>query len=265
MNPNLKKHDEMRRQNRMVYTIMAVSLLVLGILISISVISARRSDERKVIDRDVTITDVSPAPKDKEIDGGQAAAAIPARPDDSAPQSDTAADTDAAASVTPEDETSADTTAEAEANSTLPKFIPVAIGQVSKGFSVDLPVYSMTMDDYRVHRGIDIQVPVGSDVFAAAAGTISAVWEDPLAGCALRIEHIGGAVSTYYNLSPETVEVMRPGTAVAAGEVIGTVGDTTLIEISDDPHVHYELTVNGVYVDPCAYANYTAAGAVYEG
>ena len=151
-----------------------------------------------------------------------------------------------------------------EAANALPDFIPVALGPVSKGFSIDVPVYSLTMDDYRVHRGIDVAVPVGSDVFAAAPGTVVAVWEDPLAGCALSIEHAGGAGSTYYNLSRETAEMMRPGMAVAAGDVVGTVGDTSLVEIADEGHVHYELKIDGVYVDPCAYASYTAASAEYS-
>ena len=240
MNQKLNKHDDLHRQNRMVYTIMAVSLLVLGLLISISVISARRTDQRKSLDNEATVTHA--ANDESETLGERAAAALPSRPESSETVDDSAE------SVTDDGATDA-LEPESEA---LPTFIPVAIGQVSKGFSIDVPVYSLTMDDYRVHRGIDVAVPVGSDVFAAAAGTVSAVWEDPLAGCALCVEHSGGAVSTYYNLSRETMEMMRPGMAVAAGDVIGTVGDTSLLEIADEGHVHYELKINGEYVDPSA-------------
>ena len=247
----------------MVYSIMAVSLAVLGLLISISVISASRTDERRVLDNEATISDISPSPDESENNKGRPAAAIPAGPGTSEPDSDKQTEGGDTVASAKKDDAAPKTTEPAPAAETLPSFIPVAIGPVSKGFSVDLPVYSLTMDDYRVHRGIDVSVPIGSDVFAAASGTISAVWEDPLSGCALRIEHAGGAVSTYYNLSQETIEVMRPGTSVKTGDVIGTVGDTSLLEIADEPHVHYELTIDGVYVDPCEYANYSAVSAVY--
>lgn len=258
MNQNYRRHDDIRRQNRMVYTIMALSLVVLGILISISVISARRSDSRQSLSRGDEQTTRAPISDESDKGTGErpAAVVVPDTDNSTAPietempqETDTAApDTDAA--VPPP---------------ALPTFVPVALGNVSKAFSSDVPVFSMTMGDYRVHRGIDIALPVGSEVFAAAPGTVSAVWEDPLNGCAMRIEHSGGAVSTYYNLSQETIEAIKPGMAVAGGDIIGTVGDTTLLEIADEPHIHYELTIGGEYVDPCAYMSFPQASPSYEG
>ena len=254
MDKKINKHNDIKNQNRMVYTIMAVSLALLGILIAISVMSARRSDVKNSADARDAATVAAPAAVESE-ENVPAAFELP----DLFPNAETIAkETESAAAKNDEPLPSAKTDA-------LPTFIPVALGPVSKGFSMDVPVYSATMEDYRVHRGVDVSVPVGSDVFAAANGTVTAVWEDPMSGCALRIEHSGGAVSTYYNLSPETIDVMKPGMEVVSGGVVGTVGDTSLLEIAEEPHVHYELTINGEYVDPCAYMDFTNVGASYEG
>ncbi len=260
MNPNYNRHDDIKRQNRMVYTIMALSLVVLGILISISVISSRRSDVRQTLAKGNEQTERIPNQNDasnNDIDK-PAAVVVPDSPESLEP-----ADTTSGTSK-PEETQSAPAETDASAP-TIGTLVPVASGNMTKGFSNEVPVFSMTMGDYRVHQGIDIAVPVGSDVFAAAAGTVSAVWEDPLNGCAMRIEHSGGAISTYYNLSRETIEAIKPGMAVAGGDVIGTVGDTTLLEIADEPHIHYELTIDGKYVDPCAYMTIVPASPNYEG
>lgn len=254
MDPKYQTKEDIKNQNRMVYTIMGVSLALLGILIAISVISARRNDSRRALEAN---DGASVTPAAQTDDPTPAALELPELPFDfetleGKKESESAADTESDQSP-------------AAVEDPLPPFIPVALGAVSKGFSIDVPVYSTTMDDYRVHRGIDICVPVGADVFAAANGTVTAVWEDPLSGCAMKIEHSGGAVSTYYNLSRETIEVMKPGMEVVSGGVVGTVGDTSLLEIAEEPHVHYELTINGEYVDPCDYMDFTNVGASYEG
>lgn len=256
MNPNYKRNDDIKRQNRMVYTIMVLSLVVLGVLISISVISARRSDTRQSLDRAEEQATKLPADESKEKDVGRPAAVVV--PDTTVTTAPPETEPPVTEPAPPETEAAAPAPA-------LPTFVPVALGNVSKSFSSDVPVFSMTMGDYRVHRGVDIAVPVGSEVFAAAPGTVSAVWEDPLNGCAMRIEHSGNAVSTYYNLSPETIEAVKPGMAVSGGDVIATVGDTTLLEIADEPHLHYELTIGGEYVDPCAYMSFAQAEPSYEG
>ena len=258
MNKHIHEHDDIKSRNRTVYAIMAVSLALLGILIAISVISARRSDTKKQtssLEASVDAVDAVPAAKD-DGEGVPAAIEIP----ELFPDAATEKDTESAAA--PETDAATD---EAEKSEAIPPMIPVALGPVSKYYSIDAPVWSTTMEDYRVHRGVDVAVPIGSDVFAPANGTVTAVWDDPLSGCALRIEHAGGAVSTFYNLSRETLDVMKPGMEVVSGGVVGTVGETSLLEIAEEPHVHYELTVNGEYVDPCAYIDFTAAGPSYEG
>lgn len=139
-------------------------------------------------------------------------------------------------------------------------------GTVTKAFTDDVAVYSLTMNDYRVHNGIDIYAPVGTNVSACAAGTVERVWEDPFWGTCIEINHGGGIRSTYCNLSPELPRGMEAGATVLAGDVIGGVGDTMIIEMADSDHLHFSLKMDDIYVNPLDYmTNYRdASDTVYE-
>ena len=244
-NPNFDKNDDIKRQTRTVYLIMAVSLAVLAILITVSVISARRSAAPAKEDISMRQTETEKTPADTAKRGA-------AEEDVRAKSADTVTETADAAVQSTED-----IGVDAEPKDVLPDFAPVTAGAIIKGYSVTAPVYSQTMDDYRVHTGVDIAAELGSNVYAAASGTIGAVWEDPMNGCSLTINHSGGAVSTYSNLSRETLDAMKPGMVIKGGMVVGTVGDTSLVELADEAHVHYELAINGVSVDPAEYMDFS--------
>ena len=136
---------------------------------------------------------------------------------------------------------------------TLPSFIAPAEGTVAKEHDLSVLVYSATMDDLRVHRGIDIASVAGSDVIAVADGEISAVYSDPMMGYSIEITHAGGAVSVYKNLTQTHASGIAEGVSVKQGEVISYVGDSAMIESADEAHLHYELLVNGESVDPLDY------------
>ncbi len=135
----------------------------------------------------------------------------------------------------------------------LPTFYVPVKGAVSKPHNEDTAVYSITMDDYRVHLGIDIACNSGDAVGAAADGTVSQVWDDPLMGKCISISHTGGGLSIYKNLDPDLPANIAVGTSVSAGETIGAIGESAIIEIADEPHLHFELSVNGIHVDPMEY------------
>lgn len=126
-------------------------------------------------------------------------------------------------------------------------------GTVTKDFTDDIAVYSLTMNDYRVHNGIDIYAPVGTNVKACAAGTVERVWEDPFLGSCVEINHGGGVKSLYANLSSEFPRGMEAGATVLAGDVIGGVGSSMIIEMADTDHLHFAVSVDGVHVDPLDY------------
>jgi murein DD-endopeptidase MepM/ murein hydrolase activator NlpD len=132
----------------------------------------------------------------------------------------------------------------------LPEFSLPVNGDISMDFSDSVPVFSPTMGDWRTHLGVDVACELGTEVLAVADGTVSRVWEDPFMGVCVSVEHSGKAVSIYRNLAKEVGDGIVEGCTVKAGDVIGTVGETAMNEIAQEPHLHYELTVDGKNVNP---------------
>ena len=123
-------------------------------------------------------------------------------------------------------------------------------GTVYKRHDLDNAVFSLTMNDYRVHNGIDIECAAGADVVSCAYGTVKTAGYDPFMGYTVIIDHGDGLISCYRNLSDSLAEGIKEGAAVYAGQKLGTVGESALIEISDDAHLHFELELNGKPIDP---------------
>jgi murein DD-endopeptidase MepM/ murein hydrolase activator NlpD len=94
------------------------------------------------------------------------------------------------------------------------------------------------------HPGMDIAVPTGSYVRAAARGVVSEVGDDPVYGHYVRVRHGGGIVTLYaHNL---WLFVAR-GDSVERDEVIALSGSSGR---STAPHLHFEVTRNGRSMDP---------------
>lgn len=166
-----------------------------------------------------------------------------------------------------------DTTASTEPQNTaavntfdaIPDFISPLTGAICHGYSTDVPVYSLTMDDYRTHGGVDIVAELGTPIRATADGTVTEVWEDPMMGKCIRIAHAGKAVSIYKNLAPELPLEITTGATVQAGTVIASVGESALIELAEVPHLHYELLIDGVNVNPSDFILIGTVDNTYEG
>lgn len=126
-------------------------------------------------------------------------------------------------------------------------------GEVVAAFSVDSLIYDPTLEDWRIHDGVDIAAELDTQVFAAATGVVTAVQEDAMMGTTVIIEHDGGYKTTYSNLRAGA-EVMA-GDHVAAGDVIGAVGDTAAAESARGPHLHFSVSKDGDTVDPNEFLN----------
>ena len=122
-----------------------------------------------------------------------------------------------------------------------------------KPFSEQELLYSVTMNDYRTHLGADYRAGVGDAVRCFAAGKVEAIYEDPLMGQTVVIDHGNGLKSVYQNLSTVLPSGLEVGKTVAEGEILGGVGETGLIECEEGAHLHFAVTVNGVPVDPESY------------
>lgn len=124
-------------------------------------------------------------------------------------------------------------------------------GTVIAGFSVEALAYDETMGDWRTHSGLDISAALGTQVLAAANGTVSALYQDDLMGTVVEIDHGQGLVSRYANLA--AVPTVQVGDSVTTGAVIGSVGETAAAESGRPPHLHYALLKDSQAVDPAGY------------
>ena len=130
--------------------------------------------------------------------------------------------------------------------------LPVS-GKLYKDHDATLQVYSATMGDYRVHLGLDIATEAEAPVFAAADGTVEKIWDDSLMGTCVAISHGDDLLTIYKNLAVDLTEGIEEGKAVTCGQQIGRVGDTAILEMADEPHLHFEMTVGGLAQDPLDY------------
>ena len=130
---------------------------------------------------------------------------------------------------------------------------PMTAGSIIKEWSADVPVFSMTMEDYRLHLGIDVAASAGTPVYAVADGTVESVEFHPMMGQTVVITHADGYRSVYQNMQTAVPDGIEAGAAVKAGDKIGSVGDTALIEISEDPHLHFELYKDGICENPLTH------------
>lgn len=143
------------------------------------------------------------------------------------------------------DETGVDAEVSEEGKETF--FVPVK-GEIIRGYSMDELVFSPTMRDYRVHSGIDIKAEVGADAVAFTDGTVEEIRDDWYYGKVVAVKHALGLTS-YYMCLGEIPEDIKVGSAVKAGDTIGKIGESR-IEAADEPHLHFEMRVNGELIDP---------------
>lgn len=155
----------------------------------------------------------------------------------------TAADTETAE----ETETPSEPQPGEEARETV---LPVS-GEVLNNYAMDKLTYNATTKDWRVHSGVDLAAEPGTPVKAAKAGTVASIYDDDYYGTTVTISHDDGYVSYYSNLdSGILVEV---GQTVEAGDSIGSVGTTALMESGDASHLHFAVTCGGAPIDPANF------------
>ncbi|MBQ5639243.1 MAG: M23 family metallopeptidase, partial [Alistipes sp.] len=98
------------------------------------------------------------------------------------------------------------------------------------------------------HQGVDYAIPEGSRVFATADGVVKEIkLRNSTSGQTVVIDHGSGYETLYSHLSKISV---RKGQQVRRGDIIALSGDTGL---SLAPHLHYEVRLGGMRVDPIHY------------
>ena len=140
--------------------------------------------------------------------------------------------------------TSSQTTVATQENAPDLYVLPLT-NTVQKPFSADAPLYSETMRDWRIHTGVDFAGELEQIVKAVAQGTVTNIEEDALWGSVITIDHGVGVISRYCGVEAS----VKVGDKTDASTPIGKLA-TIPCEAVQMPHLHFEMTVDGVPVDP---------------
>ncbi|HYA80789.1 MAG TPA: M23 family metallopeptidase [Methylocystis sp.] len=120
---------------------------------------------------------------------------------------------------------------------------PIASGETRSGFGMRRhPILGY----YKMHTGVDWAAPIGTPIFAAGNGVVIKAQWDAGYGRRVEIQHANGYITTYNHMSGFARGVTE-GVRIKQGQTIGFLGSTGL---STGPHLHYEVMVNGHFVDP---------------
>lgn len=137
---------------------------------------------------------------------------------------------------------------------TVSDYIMPVNGEIIMEYSMDMPVYWQTLDQYMTHGGVDIAAPAGTSAAACAAGTITKIWEDDKFGITAEISHGGGITSIYGNLSKEGLT--EAGDVLKQGDTVGKIGQSSMFEFDTPAHLHFEIRENGEPADPGKYISF---------
>jgi len=128
----------------------------------------------------------------------------------------------------------------------LKKFLlrkPIADGIMRSGFGYRRhPVLGYA----KLHTGVDWSNPIGTPIMAAGNGVVIRAEMTSGYGNRVEVQHVNGYVTTYNHMS-RFGRGIREGVKVRQGQIVGYVGSTGL---STGAHLHYEVIINGHFVDP---------------
>lgn len=123
----------------------------------------------------------------------------------------------------------------------VPQVRPASFAAISSGFGYRHDPFT---GGAAMHAGLDFKGPIGAPIHAAARGTVSFVGQKSGYGNVVEISHGNGLVTRYAHMSRFATRVGQP---VAAGAVIGAIGNTGR---STGPHLHFEVRHNDRALNP---------------
>jgi murein DD-endopeptidase MepM/ murein hydrolase activator NlpD len=131
---------------------------------------------------------------------------------------------------------------------------PVARGWETRGFGENAGLEGRSF-----HNGCDIACPEGTPVLATAPGAVIFAGDDPVYGKLVILQHGLTGYSTFYGHNRELK--VRLGAEVKRGDVVALSGNTGR---SSAPHLHYEIRLHGVPLNPAKYTTPAARGTEEE-
>lgn len=121
-------------------------------------------------------------------------------------------------------------------------------GEIQKMYSTDKVIYSKTLSQWKTHDGLDISSSKTTEVKAIEKGVVEDIYNDSFYGTTIVIEHINGYRSEYSNLDEKVY--VNVGEGIVKGQKIGKVGNTSVGEYLDEPHLHFMLYLNDKSINP---------------
>jgi len=129
--------------------------------------------------------------------------------------------------------------------------LPLQNAVILKDYNAGELQYNDTLKQWEIHKAVDLVSETSSDVLAVADGTVTNLYTNYLEGTVIEISHKNGLVSVYKSLNNDvTVSV---GNKVSTGQIIGSVSETMAEELNVGAHLHLEMFLNGVKVNPNDY------------
>ncbi len=126
---------------------------------------------------------------------------------------------------------------------------PIAVAVTGNGYGFH---HNQTLNNYFVHAGLDFMADAGTEVLAVEDGVVESIYKDDiLLGTEIVIAHADGVKSKYRFVTEK--EGLKVGDSVKKGDIIAVVAEATGNEYKDGAHLHFEITENGVKVDPTTY------------
>jgi len=134
---------------------------------------------------------------------------------------------------------------------TITFIMPVANGTIIKDFSSTTLKYNSTLKQWESHKAVDIKGADDADVLAVYDGEVVSVETVYLLGTVVKIKH-NSSLTTVYGSLDESV-LVSVGDKVTKGQVIGKVSTSAKNESNDGAHLHFEVLLDNVKVDPNLY------------
>lgn len=132
---------------------------------------------------------------------------------------------------------------------------PPVQGEVIWDYAMNELIYSVTLDQWTTHCGVDIACRQGDPVRCVAAGTVEKVYTDDAYGVTVVVKHKNGHKTVYSNLAQDET-LVKAGVSVSANQIIANCGNTAKFECADKSHIHFEYHVDGKPVNPHKYVRF---------
>ena len=132
--------------------------------------------------------------------------------------------------------------------------LPVEDGVVTNHFSDGELVKNETLDDWRTHNGIDIEAAEGAEIKAIYSGEVVHAGYNPLLGNIVELKLDTGYTVIYANLG--SVDAVKSGDLISQNDIIGTLGNSAILENGQKPHLHLEIKNGDSYIDPLSLLDY---------